>query len=152
MYFYLFICIQYVLCIFRFPIADVTLRYVLLSKENKDWLIDWLLMGQIGLILGVLYQLYSLTCTQVLNQINWVYNFLSTRLTIFTSIHILESCREKQSPVSLQVKWESAVRPLFTHVHILTRTLMLLGFTFLNKGFDLNLIWFDLEKQHFNKM
>ena len=32
MYFYLFICIQYVLCIFRLPTADVTfIRYVFLS-------------------------------------------------------------------------------------------------------------------------
>ena len=113
-----------------------------LRRIKIDWLIDWLLMGQTGLILGVLYQLYSLTCTQVLNQINWVYNFLSTSLTIFMSIHILESCREKQSPVSLQVKWESAVRPLFTHVHVLRELWCSWVLRFWIK--DLIWIWFDL--------
>ena len=43
MYFYLFICIQYVLCIFRLPTADVTEEMSFYLRRNKDWLIDWLI-------------------------------------------------------------------------------------------------------------
>ena len=43
MYFYLFICIQYVLCIFRLPTADVTEDMSFYLRRNKDWLIDWLI-------------------------------------------------------------------------------------------------------------